>query len=326
VKTRTVEKLRSVSALCLCLLFSGCGWITRQATIAYIAVNSNFAPKHVNIEIHKSFIEKYKNRVTIRTTFTVDKAMTAPLPPEIDGDLHISGRAPQVGLPVVAEITNARYQKAAMEVVDRAQGTGEPLQISGVWRIWPEHAGKAAEEQGEPLRAFGTDNPDHVFEIHPVTQIGSIGLLDSFTPVTGFDPGDARRTFGIYEKVACTLRMETGSVSIVTETGLYNDVEFMMQVADDPPLVVSDGRFVVAAAMDLKGDLLVPRLRMVFAKGTPPEAAVRGLKRGDRLHVYGMPRVDLAEIERRATGSQRDSALLTKTLPYEIIILGVYPK
>ncbi len=51
---------------------------------------------------------------------------------------------------------------------------------------------------------------------------------------------------------------------------------------------------------------------------------MRLLKRGNRLHVYGLPRVDFAEVSRRVRGSQKDPALLAKPLPYEIIIQGVY--
>ena len=48
------------------------------------------------------------------------------------------------------------------------------------------------------------------------------------------------------------------------------------------------------------------------------------MKGGERLHVYGMPRIDLAEVARRVAGSKADPALLTRPLPYEIIIMGVY--
>jgi hypothetical protein len=201
---------------------------------------------------------------------------------------------------------------------------GQPLKISGVWRLWPEHAGSALEKQGNPLPAFDTDKPDHVFEVHPVTRISRLELLDSFRPVKGFSPGGAQRTFGIYEKVSCTLTVKPKAVSIVTQTGLYNDVEFIMEIADDRQLVVRDGRFVIAAARDLDGGLLVERLRMVFANGTPPERAVRLLKRGDRLHVYGIPRLDFAEISRRVRDNGMNPALLTGPLPYEIIVLAVY--
>ena len=97
-----------------------------------------------------------------------------------------------------------------------------------------------------------------------------------------------------------------------------------MEIVDDRQIEVPGGRFVIASARDLKGDLLVDRLRMVFADDTPPEDAVRHLKRGARLRVYGLPRINLEEISRRVRGSRADPSLLTKSLPYEIIIQGVY--
>ncbi len=99
-----------------------------------------------------------------------------------------------------------------------------------------------------------------------------------------------------------------------------------MELADAEQQAVDDGRFVNAVVRDRKGTLFVERVRMVFVKGTPPELAVRTLKRGDRLRVYGIPRLNLAEISRRVSDSRTSPALLTGALPYEIIVVGLYPK
>ncbi len=316
---------RATAALFLLMgVFSGCAFLARQATVAYLNAHAELSAKTIEIEINRSFLERYKDRVGITTTFTVDKAMQNPVARYLDGDLHIAGRAPEIGLPAVAEIANAASEKEATALVQGAEGTGRPLKISGVWRIWPEHAGRAKEEQGTPLPAAESDHPSHVFEIHPVTRIDDLEILGSFRPVEGFLPGDARATFEIYEKVECTLTVEPGTISIVTQTGLFNNVEFLMEITDDRQIEVAGGRFVMASVRDLKGNLLVPRLRMVFAKGTPPEKAVRRLGRGDRLHVYGLPRVDFAEVSRRVRDGQKYPAILKKTLPYEIIIVGIY--
>jgi hypothetical protein len=311
----------ALAILALCL--DGCAYLGRQATIAYLSVDSQFSPKEISIEINRAFIERYRDRVTIEAALTVDKARPFPNPAALDGDLHFSGRAPQVGLPTVAEIANAASERPAVELVKAAAGSGKPLGIAGVWRIWPEHAGRSVEEQGKSLPPLDTSNPDHVFEIHPVTRAGTIGLLDSFRPVEGFSPQDARKFFETYEKIPCTLKITRRTVSIVTRKGLYDDVEFLMEVASEPQQVVADGRFVIASAHDLKGELVVKRLRTVFAKDTPPERAVRLLQPGARLHVFGIPRVDFAEISRRVRNPTPGEP--AKTLPYEIVILGVYP-
>jgi hypothetical protein len=252
--------------------------------------------------------------------------MPQPVPAILDGDLHFSGRSRQIQLPVVGEIANAELHKDAMAIVHRFGGSGKPVSVTGVWRIWPEHSGSKPETQGKPLDAYSMANPQHVFEIHPVSRVNDLGLLDSFEPVKGFKPGDDNRTFAIYEKASCTLKVERETISIATEQGLYNDVEFTMELADGEQQVVDDGRFINAVVRDHKGALLVERVRMVFTKGTPPELAVRTLKRGDQLRVFGIPRLNLAEISRRVRESQTNPALLAGSLPYEIIVIGLYPK
>jgi len=157
-----------------------CAWIAREATTFYLNVNAMFEAKEIEIELNKSFIEKFKDRVSIATTFTVDKARQNPIAPMFDGDFHMAGRAPEIALPVVAEIANGAFAKRAMDLVHGAEGTGKPLNISGVWRIWPEHGGGEKQDQGAPLLAMESDNPSHVFEIHPVTRINNVGVLDTF--------------------------------------------------------------------------------------------------------------------------------------------------
>jgi hypothetical protein len=321
---------RHPSALAAALLFllmgvlNSCAFLAREATRAYMNVNEMFSARDIEIQINKSFLEKYKDRVGITTTFTVDQAMQNPTARIFDGDLHMAGRAPEIGLAAVAEIANGASAKKAVDLVHSVEGTSKPLTISGVWRIWAEHAGRATEEQGTPLPAAKSNNPGHVFEIHPITRINNIETLDTFRPVEGYLPGGAGSTFEMYERAECTLTVKPKTVSIVCRKGLYNDVEFIMEIVDGRQIVVPGGRFVIASALDMKGNLLVKRLRMVFASGTPPEKAVRLLKRGDHLHVYGLPRMDFAEVSRRVRGAQKDPALLTKPLPYEIIIQGVY--
>jgi hypothetical protein len=315
--------MRSAACLLLVCSLAGCALIARQATIAYVAVTAE--SRDIDIQLNRSFVERYKNKVTIHTTFTVDRAMGSPVPIFLDGDLHFAGRAPQITLPTVAEIANAASQKEAVALVHQAERTHRPLNVSGVWRLWAEHSGITTQEQGESLPPYETSNPEHVFEMHPVTRINDLGLLESFHPVDGFKPGGAQRTFAIYQKASCAIRVKPTTITIVVQPGLYNDVEFIMELVDDQPLVAEDGRFVNASARDMDGDLIVDHLRMVFVNGTAPERAVRRLKRGDRLHVYGLPRLDFAEISRRIRAAGPNPAPIPGPLPYEIIIVGVYP-
>jgi hypothetical protein len=326
VRRCAMRRLRgsgTAAGLAAACLLAGCALLARQATVAYMAVDSAVTGG-IKIDLYRSFVEKYKDRVTIQASVTVDQSSKAPFPAFLDGDLHFAGRSPQVGFPTVCEIASAGSEPAAVDLVHRAEASHRPLKITGVWRLWPEHAGGTQEEQGKATPSLDTSNPKHVFEIHPVTRIGHLSLLDSFRTVKGFSPGAARAEFELYEKAPCALTVTPQTVSIVTKAGFYNDVEFLLEATGEPPLVVSDGSFMTAAVRELKGDLVVARRRMVLAKGTAPELAARRLKTGERLHVWAIPRVDLAEISRRAAAAATHPAALQQPLPYEMIIIGLF--
>src|SRR4051794_36382418 len=61
-------------------------------------------PGHADsiLTLKSDFIEKYKNNVTIDADFLVDKAPPHEHSAAEDGDMHVAGRADQIGLPTVA--------------------------------------------------------------------------------------------------------------------------------------------------------------------------------------------------------------------------------
>jgi hypothetical protein len=283
------------------------------------------AQTDVEITLNNSFIEKYKNRATIDANFVIDRAHARPNPPKKDGDLHIAGRsADEIGLPIVAEIMNAKFQKDAVRLVHKVEGTGTAVSMTGAWRLWCEHGGLSPQTQGQPLQAFDTTNPDHVFQIHPLTRIQDQSLVDSFEPVEGFTTKDATEAFTSYENRRSQITVNTnGTSTIATGMGGYNYVEFVMEISENPK-EVADGRLVMASVFSLDGELLVKHRRMVFVKDTPPELAVKTAKTGQRLHVLGIPRIDLAVVSWRIQHHTDRKDALTWGLPYEIVIVGTY--
>jgi len=283
------------------------------------------SPAQIEITLKNSFIEKYKDRTTIDATYTVDTAHRAPNPPAKDGDLHIAGRAPQIGLATVAEIMNAASEGAAVALVHSVEGTGDTVHVTGAWRIWCEHAGIAAQIQGAKLTPFTTTNPPHVFEIHPITQLGPDPVVDSWVPIDGYTPKDAGAAFLNYEnrKSQISVSPTRNTTTITTTMAGYNYVEFKM-VLNGEQQVVADGRFVMAQVLDLQNELLVHNRRMVFVKGTAPEQKVQTLQAGDTLHVLGIPRIDLALVSYRVRNRATRPDALTWSLPYEIIVVAVY--
>jgi hypothetical protein len=324
VKDRTV---RRVAGLGLLVALAG------LAPLASQGQGGGHGPKGgIQITLRRDFITTYKDRATIDTMFTVDKAHPRPNPPAKDGDMHIAGRAPEdIGLATVAEIMNAKFQPMAMKRIHAVEGTGKPVRISGAWRIWCEHGGTKKQLQGAPLKPFTTTNPDHVFEIHPITQIDGMSLLDSFKPIKGFATKDAHDAFVNYENLTCKISEGNGTVTLTTHMGGYNYVEFVLELNEDPQPMKDkdgnvDGTYVLAQVRDLEGELLVRNRNMVFVKDTAPEEQVKQKKRGGRMHVLGIPRISLKLVDWRiAHKDDPEQPLTWTTLPYEIIVVAVYP-
>ena len=310
---------------CLAAL-QACAIVVREVKQDWILVRATPSSSEINLTIANSFIATFKDRVTIDVVFNVDQVDLLPHPAFMDGDFHIAGRAAKVGLPIVAEIKNAAFERAALDVIRAAKRRGEPLRLAGAWRIWSEHAGSSTdtEVQGEQRSRIEGTNPDHVFEIQPVTSVKGLSMRASLRPIQGYSPGTAEVAFKDFSGLPCSLRRDSRRTTLVTRKGAINDVEFLMEVGEKPQHVVADGRFVDAAALNLKGDRLVQSLRMVFVKDSPPEKAVKGLGRGDRLHVLGLPRVDLAAVDWRASHSAARPEIANLGLPYEILIAAVY--
>jgi len=278
----------------------------------------------ISITLQNDFIEHYKGRATIDTDYVVDKAHKKANPPEKDGDLHIAGRAEAVKLPIVAEIMNAADDKPAVDSIHQIEGTGRTIPLAGFWRIWCEHGGNSQQIQGEELEPFNTTNPPHVFEIHPITSLKGRSLLHTLKPIEGFETKDAHDAFTKYEGLRSTIIPRNDTTTIVTSMAGYNYVEFIMEINSDS-VDTDDGRMVFAKVLDLEGELLVHNRRMVMVKDSEVEVKTRQKPRGTRVHVIGLPRIDLALVAwRTKAASEGRSEVLTWTLPYEIIVAGFY--
>jgi hypothetical protein len=280
--------------------------------------------------LKNGFIEKYKNRATIDISYAIDHAHKKPNPVgqgADDGDLHFAGRSDDIGLPMVAEIINAALppQKPAVDAVHLNEGKNTKVPLTGVWRIWFEHppAGHGTQVQGEPVPVPGNTNPDHVFEFHPLAQVATNSVLQSFIPVPKYQAYDPATAFGAYESLTATVQANSTATQIQSKKAGYNYVEFFIEL-QGAPLKVDDGYLVLATVEDKEGNPAVNEShRMVFTDGTAPAGAVKDLKKGDKLHVLGIPRVNLERISFAMQSS--GGASVTIPLPYEMIIVGVFP-
>src|SRR4051794_32683088 len=100
----------------------------------------SFHPQaQISITIRKSFIDSFKNQLTIDANYEVWYAHKRPNPADKDGDLHFAGLDKKIGLPIVAEIMNAKEEGAAVDLVHQKEGKGQPaekVKLTGVWRLW----------------------------------------------------------------------------------------------------------------------------------------------------------------------------------------------
>jgi len=296
----------------------------RIIVVLLVLLSATSLRADITIVLQNDFIEHYKRRVTIDAEFLVDKAHKRPNPASKDGDLHVAGRAEEIKLPTVAEIMNARDDETAVDDIHAAQGTGIPIKLSGVWRLWCEHAGDE-QIQGKELQPFTTTNPDHVFEVHPVTKLKGRDLLHTLKPIVGFKTKDAHDAFAKYEGLRCKIIPDSDTTTVVTTMAGYNYVEFVMEINSQPQDSEDGGLLAMCKILDLDQELLVRNRRMVMVKGSKVEQMVRGKPVGTRVHVLGLPRINLSLLSWRVKEAAKGREdVLTWGLPYEIIVVGFY--
>ncbi|MGA7292272.1 MAG: hypothetical protein WBW85_07025 [Terriglobales bacterium] len=275
--------------------------------------------------LSSQFVNQVKDKASINVNLEVDVHPQTPHPIKSggnDGDIHMAGRADEVQLPMVAEIVNARKETAALTLLKKTT-KGKVLPVKGVWRIWFEHLGKEAQVQGTEVDVPDTSNPAHLFEIHPITQFGEDSVLDSFTEIPGYTAYPAHVAFPFYEKVPATISTANGAVSITSGEGKYNYAEFVIELAGAVQSDGDDGLFVLAKVYDSENQeepVTSDVRRMVLVNNTPPAKQIQSMSTGDRVHVLGIPRVNLSEVTAMATSDPT-----TTTLPYEMIIVAILP-
>jgi hypothetical protein len=302
----------------------------RLTTLALLLfAGTSICKGDLTLALNKSFVNKVKNKATITTNLTVDAHPKDPHSIKDDGndgDIHMAGRDSIIQLPLVAEILNARREPTALQLLKTL--TSAPVSITGAWRIWFEHLGTTDQIQGTPAPnpAPKGSNPDHLFEIHPITTLGGVDVLDSFVEITGFQAYPASTAFPFYDDQDATIQASQTAIMIASGQSKYNYAEFVMELAGKPK-DVGDGFIVLANVYNSGGSLENPASpnvhRMIFVKGTAPATKLLTLSKGDTIHVLGIPRVNLSDVSLIA--SQNGTNQVPVKLPYEMIIAALLP-
>lgn len=301
-------------------------------------LNSN---SQITITLRKTFIDSFKNKLTIGTDYEIYFAHKRPNPGDKDGDLHFAGFDKKIGLPIVAEIMNAKEFENAVETVHLFEGKGKPqnkVKLTGVWRLWCEHPGDiddfvqgkfTKKKLGETIQ---NTNPPHVYEIHPVTKIDTIDVSASFHKINGFTYKIASDAFERYSNLRCKITPKAKTITIETSGIGYNYVDFWIQLNDSSKVFATDGLFVFCSIFDSdfqpepeddgQDHLVSHKLRIAFVKGTDVYDKIKGMTKGDFLHVLGIPRINLALISWRAANAKKRPEALQWNLPFEMVVVG----
>jgi hypothetical protein len=302
------------------------------------AAQANQQGQGLIIELDNEFIKQFANRATITSEYVIS-GMSAVHPPDKDGEVHVGGWADAAGLACVAEVMNAATSgKVARQAFTKALNAHQKVTVTGAWRLWGEHGGTAPQVQSLgttpkfPLPGEFPSNPDHVFEIHPVTTIKSGNqVTDAAAAIgetPGFTPHDATKAIVLgYETLPCKLVPKNGRTRIITRSLGFNFTEFVIRLSEDP-VPLEDGHGVICSVFDTDGELLVRGRRMVFVKGTDADDQLQGLKKDRRMRVTGIPRISLKLVQWRLEHQDDpgfDVKPLEWRLPYEMIIVAATP-
>jgi hypothetical protein len=291
-----------------------------------VATHAPYARAQNELRLKRAWVKKYADRASITVTMDVRKSHTTPHTISSsgnDGDLHFAGEADGVGLPFVAEVVNARgtAEKPADAAIVAAWKNQTPIEVTGAWRLWFEHPADSQVQGGGSPFSPNTPNPDHSFEIHPVSRVGQIDVGQSFTRIPGYTAYSADTAFPYFDKCRIVVKASHSGISIRSKRVVYNYVTFEIALVE-APREVSDGRFVHATILGKDGDEATPKpRRMVFVRGTAAYDAAKNAVQGDHLTVLGIPRIDLSELLKMI--SKHGTEQFEAELPYEMIIVGV---
>lgn len=105
-----------------------------------------------------------------------------------------------------------------------SQERGKRDRNSYLWSLayWFEHPSKLPQIQFDDVPPAENPNPDHCFEIHPITKYAGKPILDSLQEINGFTPKDAESAFGRYEQLSATLDIGDQTVTITSKQVGFN--------------------------------------------------------------------------------------------------------
>jgi len=222
---------------------------------------------------------------------------------------------------------NAKKELEAVARANAVEGRSQKVNITGVWRIWPEHGGDHEFTQGTTTSPATTTNPDHILEIHPLTEFDAIDVASSIGKISGFKYKKADEAFERYETTRFHLDCSAGASTVRMTMSMvgYNYTKFTLVLNEDVSHTMQDGgKAFKAAILDSHGDTLVTEERMILIPGTAAFETLKDAREGVEYTVLGMPRVSLSLVSWRCAHADDKPWVLNWDIPYEMVILAVF--
>ena len=275
--------------------------------------------------LKRAWLDKFKDRATIDASFTIDHADESADPAAAGGDMHVAGSAPQeVGLPIVAKLMNggASGERSLFDLIHKNEPSGQPSPITGAWRLWFEHPAAMQQQFAQFPHAANT-NPDHSFEIHPITKYAGLDAGASVDFVPGFPAHDAQSSFGSYEKMSISVQATSSAVILDAKKSGFNYAVFHMKLLGKTIPLDDGGAAVLANVSDASDEetVIASKIRMIFLPGTNPFKKIGQGGDGLEFDALGIPRLNLNAISTFINAA--GTAPAQRQLPYEMIVVGL---
>ena len=295
--------------------------------ILLVTPSSLFAAE---IWLRESVVKKYQNDILVTIRAIPDHIGNKARPINKDCNLHIPLKSRDINVAILGEIKNAcshpqrttdTYWSRRLKPLE-----GQILEAKGVLRVWLEHPPKGGIRQCEcdPPPRYTDSTPKHMVQLHPLTHLGDISFLEMTRgiqkgdiPYIGFRGGKLPTTLN-RKKIAIRRVNKGGETYIAikgSKTGYshWTLLAEMMSIAEKR----KDGHAFDVGVVHRDG-FMERNLRALTIKGTGADKLAGSLEVNDEVVLFGIMRLDLALIERKAGKKWK-----TMPLPYEMIVLDI---
>ncbi len=280
--------------------------------------------------LRESLVKKHAKDILVTIRAIPDHIGKRARPIKTGCDLDVPLRSEDITVPTIGRIQNAcsypggvtpdYWSKKLMTL------EGQSMEVEGVLRIWLEHTPKGGKKQCEcdELPRYANSNPDHMVELHPLTRLGSASFLPMTreirkdgTPYVSNLGGKLPSTLG-RKKIAVRRVNREGEAYIAIKgprTGYshWTILAVVMSIAEK-----RRGGHAFDVAVIHRDGFMKRNLSALTIEGTPADDGVETLQVNDEVVLFGIVRLDLALIERKAGQAWR-----TIPMPYELIVLDI---